>query len=788
MIEVEKDWRKYAAQTYSDQEVEKAFLDQAYMFIQNKATPLMKPPHRLGFEIVYKNDANSKMVGIFAFKVGDELIYAPVFFINGAVKGTDLLYRHRSKNFVPLTNDWAEYILGLQESEVGEGLSKENAEPRDGGLNMQRLIYPPSYAGNRKKYASYKELADINEQLPSGQSVYSDIQAASKEVLSTEKSANVEQVEALVAQGLDIISAIKQAYPNYSEEEVQALAANMSKSASAIKNFIVEDGGYHTIELLVSAMEKNASFAEAMTILVGPDNFLPQELNEETAKQSVKSASEKQDRGVTLHIGALNSNIKEASEDLYKKGYQIEDNRAPEGVVDKVFEDKTDGKEFTGASEPGVHELLAKDGDSVRCLVAPCNNKDLTLDIDREWLDDRDSYDNPGQKSLVAIDLDSGKTKTTKPEKLVVINAQEKAKEEGSDDDSDLDKLSDTPSTGKYYQMLDVSGKAPYDKTLSKPFYVKSKDSGGGKGVDKFTIDYSKNDWGDGVDLTLNPDYDNNDYDDRVFKKGDVAFIEVDKENKSLALATHTDLQHMLVEGGVKKASVYKKGDYFVIRDGDSVSEERSKVATVCSLMRNYDFSERLSDSVIGRATESQPFHFIAPVMEKGAHNLSFEQPPEFEQDTDETFGIAREQPQSVQIVADSDTPEQDEARVGDSVKFNDAASLGTKGPMELAQMSEEMSMPSIFEHGVIGSLSKTYNSSLMIDKYLPDLETALDKLGRMIFLFYWKPEDFSDLYGEDDQSGLENTLLSNFTSFGDLVLELLKKRKSYSDSVGNSY
>jgi hypothetical protein len=749
MIEVEKDWRKYAAQTYSDQEVEKAFLDQAYMFIQNKATPLMKPPHRLGFEIVYKNDANSKMVGIFAFKVGDELIYAPVFFINGAVKGTDLLYRHRSKNFVPLTNDWAEYILGLQESEVGEGLSKENAEPRDGGLNMQRLIYPPSYAGDRKKYASYKELSDINEQLPSGQSVYADIQEASKEVLSTEKS------------------------------------------ASAVKNFIVEDGGYSAVELLVSAMEKNASFAEAMSILVGPDNFLPQELNEETAKQSVKSASEKKDRGVTLHIGALNSNIKEASEDLYKKGYQIEDNRAPEGVVDKVFEDKTDGKEFTGASEPGVHELLAKDGDSVKCLVAPCNNKDLTLDIDREWLEDRDfetRYDNPDQKSLVAIDLDSGKTKTTKPEKLVVINAQEKAKEEGSDDDSDLDKLSDAPSAGKYYQMLDVSGKAPYDKTLSKPFYVKSKDSGGGKGVDKFTIDYSKNDWGDGVDLTLNPDYDNNDYDDRVFKKGDVAFIEVDKENKSLALANHTDLQHMLVEGGVKKASVYQKGDYFVIRDGDSVSEERSKVATVCSLMRNYDFSERLSDSVIGRATESQPFHFIAPVMEKGAHNLSFEQPPEFDQDTDETFGIAREEPQSVQIVADSDTPEQDEARVGDSVKFNDAASLGTKGPMELAQMSEEMSMPSIFEHGVIGSLSKTYNSSLMIDKYLPDLETALDKLGRMIFLFYWKPEDFSDLYGEDDQSGLENTLLSNFTSFGDLVLELLKKRKSFSDSVGNSY
>ena len=46
--------------------------------------------------------------------------------------------------------------------------------------------------------------------------------------------------------------------------------------------------------------------------------------------------------------------------------------------------------------------------------------------------------------------------------------------------------------------------------------------------------------------------------------------------------------------------------------------------------------------------------------------------------------------------------------------------------------------------------------------------------------MFYWKPNDFSQLYGSDDQSGLENKLLSYFKSYGDLVLELLKKTKSY--------
>ena len=56
-----KDWKKLAAATYPDADVEKAFLDQAYVFIQNKATPLMRDPYKLGFEIVFKNDGEDKI-------------------------------------------------------------------------------------------------------------------------------------------------------------------------------------------------------------------------------------------------------------------------------------------------------------------------------------------------------------------------------------------------------------------------------------------------------------------------------------------------------------------------------------------------------------------------------------------------------------------------------------------------------------------------------------------------------------------------------------------------------
>ena len=51
---------KSAAMQHNKNDVEVAFMDQAYSYIQNKAGRLLSDPHRLGFEIVYKNEANTR--------------------------------------------------------------------------------------------------------------------------------------------------------------------------------------------------------------------------------------------------------------------------------------------------------------------------------------------------------------------------------------------------------------------------------------------------------------------------------------------------------------------------------------------------------------------------------------------------------------------------------------------------------------------------------------------------------------------------------------------------------
>lgn len=126
------DWKKLASATAtSDSDIEKAFADQASGFVDNKLPALMQGEYQIGFEIVKKNDENTRMVGVFAFKVDKSLLFAPVFFINGEIKGP-LLYRTDTRTFVPANKEWASYLVSSLERKEG-----------DPSARADRRKYPP---------------------------------------------------------------------------------------------------------------------------------------------------------------------------------------------------------------------------------------------------------------------------------------------------------------------------------------------------------------------------------------------------------------------------------------------------------------------------------------------------------------------------------------------------------------------------------------------------------------------------------------------------------------------
>src|SRR5688572_21129501 len=77
----------------------------------------------------------------------------------------------------------------------------------------------------------------------------------------------------------------------------------------------------------------------------------------------------------------------------------------------------------------------------------------------------------------------------------------------------------------------------------------------------------------------------------------------------------------------------------------------------------------------------------------------------------------------------------------------------------------------------MIGSMLKAVRQDSLVDRYLGDLMKALDKLGRILFMFYWHQEEFEDRYGKQDLPELEDSLRNAFEVLGDVCLFLKEKQ-----------
>lgn len=104
--------------------------------------------HELGFQVLDKNEDNTRAVGVFGFRVGRKLLYVPMFYRKGKVKGTEQLRDPGRNMCVPLSDGWVNYYLSGRPDEVGTGIPRSGirdiAQP-----NLWQLKLPPT------KYASW---------------------------------------------------------------------------------------------------------------------------------------------------------------------------------------------------------------------------------------------------------------------------------------------------------------------------------------------------------------------------------------------------------------------------------------------------------------------------------------------------------------------------------------------------------------------------------------------------------------------------------------------------------
>ena len=728
-----RDWKKKAAAAANDDEaVEKAFMDQAYTFVANKAGPLMNDPYRLGFEVVFKNDNNTRMVGIFAFRMGENLLYAPVFFLSGEIKGMDLLYDHSNKLFKPLSKEWVEFIIEKKDQAIGGGIDKANRRFMAPDVDLQSIAYPPTnykggYAG---KYASQKLSAQHPE-------VYEKVAA-------------------------------------WFENE----AASIPELEPILGKFIREDGGLPAMQMIEKAGAANPEWLNELVTVVDESDLCPEELVIGAAKEAhVKSASAPDD--LILYVGELPATgVKEAAvSEFYKKGFMLLDDRSKD--LSAVTVDDT--SELEGVGTAGMYHVLMADSSVEKMFVARAS------EIEEDcYTPTRTKPDD----NMVLVDSKGCVRRNERPYGKLIADLCECAAKES--------KLKKSMSAGNYYLILD-----PGKGSLSQAF--KCVKSYSRHGIKRYVLQDS---YGDPEEYIHNKDYQSTDLADKVFGSGtrfikvkhvkpasntDAAFNPYIEIEQCAKVGNDATLYSWIHANGHKKLAMQTTGDgFFQLKTASKTSNELGPLDALVALARDLRIPGDRAEAIIKEAsTKGKSVFWLQPAEKVAASVIRVIDDADFEDGYDGDFDVATSTPRQYALRTDEQFSHPASPRIGDGndPRFQDGISkqqLMSDTPEALAQFAKMNQLPHMFEHGAVGSLVNTFDSIAMIDKYIPELEKAQDAMGRILFLFYWKPGDFQDAYGADDMHELEQELLSNFKQFGDMLLGLLKKARKRTEGSSN--
>jgi hypothetical protein len=507
--------------------------------------------------------------------------------------------------------------------------------------------------------------------------------------------------------------------------------------------------------------------------------------------------------------------VNKFADKFFSQGYYLWDDRAASDLV-PVYKDNEEKLDMIGSA--GIYDVLLHDGSFRKAIVAPKSQTDFKCSSaplssgsygGDSWniggVVEDIKYNSTSRSmypDIVICYMDGEKESDMRRQvhgKFIKDQAQMLR-------DGDLEK---EMTSGKSFRIFDSEAGA-----LSAPFYVVDKKEEDGITYYDVVPMYGASEL---FKITHNPDMTENDL--RIgFLGRDVAFVPVGTESYKLksdsydgrpyhqyAFKRITDSEigdvaslDAWVTEYVKKASLLYDHDSntYSWRTGEREQTEYMERINMAVKLASAGFHADAVDEMLSSTKSAGQTHwyFGDPEMSKVAFPITQNRDAIFRTTTNQDFKVNQEVPQSFILRTSKDSLQLPPQIVGDAydpgmgVKPDDTGSgsnsgmskeqLMTMSPDQIAQFASSNQLPNVFEHGLVGSLVQVYDSIAMIDKYLPDMEEALDRLGRILFLFYWKPRDFEDAYGADDMTNLENQILSNFKSFGSLTLDLLKRSK----------
>lgn len=725
------DWRKQAAMTAtSDLDIEKAFSDQASGFVENKLGPLMKDKHRVGFEIVKKNDENTRMVGVFAFKVSKNLLFAPVFFINGDIKGP-LLYRCDTKTFVPATKDWATYLIEALERTEGRGRDTSRRSDSPPLVHMQRIAFMPSSMGkvagvteeNKpaivRQYKVHKTddpnvytvtmpddddtcigntssdwALDVCEDCADGTTHVK--YKAQKEQLTQKQAAAIKdgilEIEGAmfklasdVAEDLTSVLNEKGDADWYTSMKSQ-IAKEACDNEGLLKELLTEvDYGKIAAEAIIKAAEANPAFAEQVARLYGaPENLFP-----ETYFVSEKQAAKKPELNIIYDAGELQKRAGVVKDEYFQDGFYILDERPVESMS-VLFEEAP--KTITTPNGPGVYDVLKDDGSfESNVLIAPHYEGDFCY-----------AGDGRGRRILgYAAAAKSGDWDSDKEDPILLLIKDGKATSVSpavlvryAGEITNYDKFTDEVSANNiYYAYVDDKLVGPIAiNSVKTEDGVKYCEASVATSYHDRTKVYNQKPYAGLRDkIIINKDLDRTDLGAGTFGK-DAKFVRVE----------HTPLEHEQkfedtclcvkpIEGITgpgsidkfvfnsfkmpdlrivrmfKEASTGVRKEHFTIHSGDLSSAPMSKLQTLVKLARDLDIHGEQAYALLKEASENgEVKRYLS--MNKEASRLHLVDQPDFSEEFDSDFGVPIQPSKAYRLRVHGDQEFETPSAIGDAM------------------------------------------------------------------------------------------------------------------------
>lgn len=830
---------------------EQAFSSLAYAYLKDKAPRLLD--FIIGFQLVDRNEDNTKAVGIFGFKVGDQWLYAPVFFLNGDLKGHELLYLKKQDMFVPLKENWVNHVISRKPHILGEASAKNTFQL--GGLlpNLNRLANPP---------VATKFSADIGFNCSEWAQPFLPFLAA----VVADKFDVVFAKHAHVAEALDLRNVLRsfpllklahekayQKYPLikegfdkfYGKDFWAKMAANALNDATDLTKQSRCWEGYEPVpgkkaysddscrktgskakeekksfDILPAAREKHPIKTGALKITMQNiemsgniedldgdilKGILPDEIQDKITDMMKRSAEVDNDKTITDGDNKRLNSTDDDRKKLLDDGVLITDKRDSQDVS-MAFNTQV-RMEMMNPNESGVYEVLEKPGTFTEMVVlsnpASGRGRENTVLVVRK--DDPRSWLNTHRTNVFVKSCDCPLPSVFRE----WVNG--------------LSDISDCKVGNTYVAIHEIgSGTCPFEVTevLSNGAYRVSwldyADLPRPGNLAARTCMHPQHDnlngyksWDAKITINKRPGTNLRTVAGEMFIPSDYKVIKVKEKNDTsrkddspftfmpccdskpfqsgsrsdpspIQLGDLANAQLMLYEK-MASVKVQDTGIDFYIQSATHGNHRLKKVAAVIHLVADHGLSEKQARVMLKEASavakhNDAKTYFIkhaAPfnnsVLAGGPNVPGFPEPFYGQEPVGRGMYPARYPEEYTSLVPGMDSNLTDP-------KIYDPFYMPDPKAMQAGQQASQSGQKEVFDTAMISGLLKTVRQDGLVDRYLGDLMKALDKLGRILFLFYWHQDEFEDRYGKQDLPELEDTLRNAFEVLGDLVLFLKEK------------